>query len=100
MTTIDFVTALFDGSRSGYENRNHAAAFDFRSLAGSREGDSSPRRAAAHAAVRDSKTLRCCCCSVATTVILLATQRDPSALCVPKLPWRQSTPGRIALSAV
>src|SRR3989441_4229926 len=30
----------------------------------------------------------------------LSTKREPSALCVPKLPLRQSTPGRIALSAV
>src|SRR6266516_1701557 len=31
---------------------------------------------------------------------MLSTKREPSALCVPKLPLRQSTPGRIALSAV
>src|SRR5438445_1587557 len=88
------------GNRSACDNRNHAAACDFRSPAGSREGASSPRRAASHAVVRYSKTLRCCCFNVATTVIMLSTQREPSALCVPKLPLRQSTPGRIALSAV
>src|SRR5438128_107019 len=87
-------------NRSGCDNRNHAAACDFRSLAGSREGASSPRRAASHAVVRYSKTLRCCCFNVATTVIMLSTKREPSALCVPKLPLRQSTPGRIDLSAV
>src|SRR5207248_5084037 len=67
------------------------------------------RRAASHAyddgghhiaaAVRNSKTLRCCCCNVVTTVIILSTKREPSALCVPKLPLRQSTPGRIDRSA-
>src|SRR5216683_6977677 len=31
---------------------------------------------------------------------MLSTKREPAALCVPKLPLRQSTPGRIALSAV
>ena len=31
---------------------------------------------------------------------MLSTKREPSALCVPKLPLRQSTPGRIDLSAV
>ena len=69
-------------------------------LVGSRDGAAAPRRAASHAAVRYSKTLRCCCCNVATTVSMLSTKREPSALCVPKLPLRQSTPGRIALSAV
>src|SRR5215467_245870 len=88
------------GNRSGCENRNHAAACDFCTLAGSRDGAVSPRRAASHAVVRYSKTLRCCCFSVATTVSMLSTKREPSALCVPKLPLRQSTPGRIALSAV
>src|SRR5712691_11752171 len=87
-------------NRSGCDNRNHAAACDFCSLAGSREGAASPRKAASHAVVRYSKTLRCCCFNVATTVIMLSTKREPSALCVPKLPLRQSTPGRIALSAV
>src|SRR5207247_7631121 len=88
------------GNRSGCDNRNHAAACDFCSLAGSREGAASPRKAASHAVVRYSKTVRCCCFNVATTVSMLATKREPSALCVPKLPLRQSTPGRIALSAV
>src|SRR6266542_5056933 len=87
-------------NRSGCDNRNHAAACDFCSLAGSREGAASPRKAASHAVVRYSKTLCCCCFNVATTVIMLSTKREPSALCVPKLPLRQSTPGRIALSAV
>src|SRR5215510_8133249 len=87
-------------NRSGCENRNHATACDFCTLAGSRDGAASPRRAASHAVVRDSKTLRCCCFRVATTVIMLSTQHEPSALCVPKLPLRQSTPGRIDLSAV
>ena len=31
---------------------------------------------------------------------MLSTKREPSALCVPKLPLRQSTPGQIGLSAV
>src|SRR4030095_3389385 len=88
------------GNRSGCETRNHAAACDFCTLAGSRDGAASPRRAASHAVVRYSKTLRCCCFRVATTVIMLSTKREPSALCVPKLPLRQSTPGRIDLSAM
>src|SRR6516162_7925855 len=87
-------------NRSDCENRNHAAACDVCALAGSRDGAASPRRAASHAAVRYSKTLRCCCFKVVTTVIMLSTKREPSALCVPKLPLRQSTPGRIALSAI
>jgi len=91
---------LYGSNRSGCENRNHAAACDFCTLAGSRDGAASPRRAASHAVVRYSKTLRCCCFRVATTVCMLSTKREPSALCVPKLPLRQSTPGRIALSAV
>src|SRR6266516_5789435 len=67
---------------------------------GSRDGAASPHRAASHAAVRYSKTLRCCCFNVDTTVIILSTKREPSSLCVPKLPLRHSTPGRIDLSAV
>src|SRR4029450_1246710 len=87
-------------NRSGCENRNHAAACDFWALLGSRDGAASPRKAASCAAVRYSKTLRCCCFNVATTVIMFATKREPSSLCVPKLPVRHSTPGRSALSAV
>src|SRR5712691_7901605 len=87
------------GNRSGCENRAHAADCAFSSLAGSRDGAVSPRKAASHAAVRYSKTLRCCCFNVATTVSMLSTKREPSALCVPKLPLRQRTPGRIDLSA-
>src|SRR5438093_9628038 len=87
-------------NRSGCDNRNHAAACDFCSLAGSREGAASPRRAASHAAVRYSKTLRCCCFNVVTTVIILSTKREPSSLCVPTLPLRHSTPGRIDRAAV
>ena len=68
------------GNRSGYENRNYAAACDFWSLLGSRDGAASPRKAASCAAVRYSKTLRCCCFNVATTVIMLATKREPSSL--------------------
>jgi len=67
-------------NRSGCENRNHAAACDFWSLLGSRDGAASPRKAASCAAVRYSKTLRCCCFNVATTVIMLATKREPSSL--------------------
>src|SRR4029453_19209640 len=74
------------GNRSGCENRNHAAACDFWALLGSRDGAASPRKAASCAAVRYSKTLRCCCFNVATTVIMFATKREPSSLCVPKLP--------------
>src|SRR5215510_11014913 len=40
--------------------------------------------------------LRCCCLSVATTVIMASTNRDPSALWVPKLFLRHKTPGRMA----
>src|SRR5215831_18382865 len=87
-------------NRSGCDNRNHAAAGDLCSLAGSKDGAASPRKAASHAVVRYSKTFRCCCFNVATTVIMLSTKREPSALCVPKLPLRQSTPGRIDLSAI
>src|SRR5712691_9601046 len=66
----------------------------------SRDGAASPRRAASHASVRYSKTLRCCCFNVDTTGIILSTTREPASLCVPKLPLRHSTPGRIDLSAV
>ena len=67
-------------NRSGCDNRNHAAACDFWSLLGSRDGAASPRKAASCAAVRYSQTLRCCCFNVATTVIMLATKREPSSL--------------------
>src|SRR5712691_3981 len=87
------------GNRSGCENRAHAADCAFSALAGSRDGAASPRRAASHASVRYAKTLRCCCCNVMTTVIMLSTKREPSSLCVPKLPLRHSTPGRSDLSA-
>src|SRR2546426_7652679 len=70
----------WQGNRSGCENRNYAAACDFWSLLGSRDGAASPRKAASCAAVRYSKTLRCCCFNVATTVIMLATKREPSSL--------------------
>src|SRR5256885_8900969 len=40
-----------NSNRSGCDNRNHAAACDFCSLAGSREGAASPRKAASHAVV-------------------------------------------------
>jgi hypothetical protein len=41
-----------DGNRSATENRDHAAACDFWSLSGSRDGAGSPRNAASCAAVR------------------------------------------------
>jgi predicted ATPase len=66
---------------------------------GSQDGARSPRSAASQAAVTESRTLRCCCCRMATTVISASTQRQPSALWVPKLPLRQRSPGRIARSA-
>ena len=75
-----FEEASRNSNRSGCENRNHAAACDFWSLLGSRDGAASPRKAASCAAVRYSKTLRCCCFNVATTVIMLATKREPSSL--------------------
>src|SRR6266446_4165487 len=56
-------------TRSGSENRNHAAACDSSVPAGSRDGGASPRKAALCAATRYAKTLRFCCFSVATTVI-------------------------------
>jgi hypothetical protein len=40
------------GNRSATENRDHAAACDFWSLSGSRDGAGSPRNAASCAAVR------------------------------------------------
>ena len=55
-----------------------------------------PMHAAWHASVIYARTLRCWCLSVATTVIIASTNRDPWALCVPKLPLRHRTPGRIA----
>jgi MoaA/NifB/PqqE/SkfB family radical SAM enzyme len=66
---------------------------------GSQEGTGSPRRAAAQAAVRSSRTWRCCGVSVATIVIMASTTREPSALWVPTRPLRQSTRGRLARSA-
>jgi hypothetical protein len=66
---------------------------------GSKEGAASPGSVASHAAVKCSRTLRCGCLSVATTVIIASTNLEPSALWVPKMPLRQSTPGRIARSA-
>jgi hypothetical protein len=87
---------LKPGNRSGSGNSNHAAACAFGALAGRREGAAAPWRAASHAAVRYAKILRCCCFKVDTTVSMLSTKREPASLCVPKLPLRHSTPGRIA----
>jgi X-Pro dipeptidyl-peptidase (S15 family) len=75
-----YAVVIQDSIRSGCENRNHAAACDFWSLLGSRDGAASPRKAASCAAVRYAKTLRCCCFNVATTVIMFATKREPSSL--------------------
>jgi hypothetical protein len=69
------------------------------SAVGSKDGDGASRNAASPAAVTEARTWQCCCLSVATTVIIASTNREPWALWVPKLPWRQRTPGRIARSA-
>jgi hypothetical protein len=47
--------------------------------------------------MRYAKTLRCCCCNVDTAVIMLSTNREPAALCVPKLPLRAYSVNSVAL---
>ena len=87
------------GNRSGCENGAYTLACSPLLYTGIREGAVSPRRAASHTAVRYPRTLRFCCFNVITTVIMCSTKREPSLLCVPKLPLRHSTPGRIDHSA-
>ena len=66
---------------------------------GSKDGAGGPQSAASPAAVTEARTVRCGGFSVATTVIIASTTREPAALGVPTLPWRQRTPGRSARSA-
>ena len=66
---------------------------------GSTDGAGGPQSAASQAAVTEARTWRGGGFSVATPVLSASTQREPAALWVPKLPWRQRPPGRIARSA-
>ena len=47
--------------------------------------------------MRYAKTLRCCCCNVDTAVIMLSTNREPAALCVPKLSLRAYSVNSVVL---
>src|SRR4051794_31381269 len=55
--------------------------------------------AAVHTAVREASKERSCCLQVAATDSRRVTKAFLPALCVPKLPLRHSTAGRIACSA-
>jgi hypothetical protein len=85
--TVQDTLFKIQGNRSG--GTRYAAIGRSSSAAGRHgrsDGAGSPVYAAGHASVREARTLRCCCLSVATTVIIASTNRDPCALCVPKLP--------------
>jgi len=65
------------------------AAFDFDRLRAAEKGFFA-RRAAAHAAVRDSKTLRCVVAALRRRSSCLRHSGILRGLCDPKLPWRQT----------
>jgi hypothetical protein len=66
---------------------------------GSQDAALSRPRAAAHSAVRSTRTWRGDGWQVATTVMLASTIRQPAALGLPKLPRRPRMPRRMVRPA-